>query len=133
MMHLLASADVEFYYRQWYGYCIESADIALMRGSLHECQMLCRKAFSGQYTGDSDRSGIHPFTGLLLNPIIAGAAMAMSSVTVVSNANRPMVQAKIHGYISSKFDWNNSYNIVIWWFFYPKRCQTAVKEAQSRL
>jgi Cu+-exporting ATPase len=26
--------------------------------------------------------------GLLLNPMIAGAAMAMSSVTVVSNANR---------------------------------------------
>jgi Cu+-exporting ATPase len=31
---------------------------------------------------------LYPFTGLLLNPIIAGAAMAMSSVTVVSNANR---------------------------------------------
>ncbi|MDH3310547.1 MAG: hypothetical protein OEM95_07665, partial [Gammaproteobacteria bacterium] len=31
---------------------------------------------------------LFPFTGLLLNPIIAGAAMAMSSLTVVSNANR---------------------------------------------
>ena len=29
-----------------------------------------------------------PGLGVLLNPIIAGAAMAMSSVTVVSNANR---------------------------------------------
>jgi Cu+-exporting ATPase len=31
---------------------------------------------------------LYPFTGVLLNPMIAGAAMALSSVTVVSNANR---------------------------------------------
>ena len=31
---------------------------------------------------------LYPFLGILLNPMIAGAAMAMSSVTVVSNANR---------------------------------------------
>ena len=31
---------------------------------------------------------LYPFSGLLLNPIIAGAIMALSSVTVVSNANR---------------------------------------------
>jgi Cu+-exporting ATPase len=30
----------------------------------------------------------YPLTGLLLNPMIAGAAMAASSLTVVSNANR---------------------------------------------
>ncbi len=29
-----------------------------------------------------------PFTGTLLNPIIAGAAMALSSITVIANANR---------------------------------------------
>jgi P-type Cu+ transporter len=31
---------------------------------------------------------LYPLTGILLNPMIAGAAMALSSVTVVSNANR---------------------------------------------
>jgi Cu+-exporting ATPase len=31
---------------------------------------------------------LFPFFGLLLSPLIAGAAMAASSVTVVSNANR---------------------------------------------
>jgi Cu+-exporting ATPase len=30
----------------------------------------------------------YPLFGVLLNPMIAGLAMAMSSVTVVSNANR---------------------------------------------
>ncbi|MDT8322281.1 MAG: cation-transporting ATPase PacS, partial [Xanthomonadales bacterium] len=31
---------------------------------------------------------LFPFFGLLLSPILAGAAMAASSVTVVTNANR---------------------------------------------
>jgi Cu+-exporting ATPase len=31
---------------------------------------------------------LYPLFGVLLNPMIAGAAMALSSVTVVSNANR---------------------------------------------
>jgi cation transport ATPase len=31
---------------------------------------------------------VDPVTGMLLNPALAGAAMALSSVTVVSHANR---------------------------------------------
>jgi Cu+-exporting ATPase len=31
---------------------------------------------------------LYPFFGILLSPVVAGAAMAFSSVTVVSNANR---------------------------------------------
>ena len=31
---------------------------------------------------------LYPFTGSLLSPVIAGAAMSLSSVTVVTNANR---------------------------------------------
>ena len=31
---------------------------------------------------------LYPMTGMLLSPIIAGAAMSLSSITVVSNANR---------------------------------------------
>jgi len=31
---------------------------------------------------------LYPFFGLLLSPIIAGAAMSMSSVSVISNALR---------------------------------------------
>jgi len=31
---------------------------------------------------------LYPFIGVLLNPIVAGAAMALSSLTVVTNANR---------------------------------------------
>ncbi len=31
---------------------------------------------------------LYPFFGILLSPILAGLAMAFSSVTVISNANR---------------------------------------------
>ncbi|BAV34647.1 copper-transporting ATPase [Sulfuricaulis limicola] len=99
----LAQADVGFAIGTGTDIAIESADVALMRGSLHgvaDAIAISRAtvrnikqnlfgAFIYNVLGIPVAAGVlYPFTGLLLNPIIAGAAMAMSSVTVVSNANR---------------------------------------------
>ncbi|MGB7293786.1 MAG: heavy metal translocating P-type ATPase [Thermodesulfobacteriota bacterium] len=99
----LASADVGFAIGSGTDVAIESADITLMRGSLHGVadainisKATLRNikenlfgAFIYNVLAIPIAAGLlYPFTGLLLSPIIAGAAMAMSSVTVVSNANR---------------------------------------------
>ena len=99
----LAKADVGFAIGTGTDVAIESADITLMRGSLHgvadaieisRATVLNIKqnlfgAFVYNAVGIPVAAGVlYPFFGLLLNPIVAGAAMAMSSVTVVSNANR---------------------------------------------
>ena len=80
---------------------MEAADVTLMRGSLHgvadaiavskatmrNIRQNLFGAFIYNSLGIPVAAGVlFPFTGLLLNPMIAGAAMAMSSVTVVSNA-----------------------------------------------
>ncbi len=99
----LAQADVGYAIGTGTDVAIESADVTLMRGSLHgvaDAIAISRAtvrnikqnlfgAFIYNVLGIPVAAGaLYPFTGLLLNPIIAGAAMAMSSVTVVSNANR---------------------------------------------
>ena len=99
----LAQADVGFAIGTGTDVAIESADITLMRGSLHGIadaiaisQATLRNirqnlfgAFVYNVAGIPIAAGLlYPFTGLLLNPVVAGAAMALSSVTVVSNANR---------------------------------------------
>ena len=99
----LAQADVGYAIGTGTDVAIESADVVLMRGSLHgvaDAIAISRAtvrnikqnlfgAFVYNVLGIPVAAGaLYPFTGLLLNPIIAGAAMAMSSVTVVSNANR---------------------------------------------
>jgi len=99
----LAGADVGFAIGTGTDVAIESADITLMRGSLHgvvDAIIISRAtvknikqnlfgAFVYNTVGIPVAAGIlYPLMGLLLNPMIAGAAMAMSSVTVVSNANR---------------------------------------------
>lgn len=99
----LARADVGFAIGTGTDVAIESADITLMRGSLfgvvdaiavskatlRNIKQNLFGAFIYNTLGIPVAAGIlYPFIGILLNPMIAGAAMAMSSVTVVSNANR---------------------------------------------
>lgn len=99
----LAGADVGFAIGSGTDVAIESADITLMRGSLHgvaDAVKISRAtvrnikenlfgAFAYNTIAIPVAAGIlFPFTGMLLNPVIAGAAMALSSVTVVTNANR---------------------------------------------
>ena len=99
----LAQANVGFAIGSGTDVAIESADITLMRSSLHgvaDAVAISRVtlrnikqnlfgAFIYNTLGIPVAAGIlYPVMGILLNPMIAGAAMAMSSVTVVSNANR---------------------------------------------
>jgi Cu+-exporting ATPase len=99
----LARADVGFAIGGGTDVAIESADITLMRGSLHgvadaiaiskatvrNIKQNLFGAFIYNSLGIPVAAGVlYPFVGLLLNPMIAGAAMAASSLTVVTNANR---------------------------------------------
>ena len=100
---VLALADVGFALGSGTDVAIESADITLMGQSLlavadaiEISQATVRNiwqnlfgAFVYNSLGIPVAAGVlYPLTGVLLNPMIAGAAMALSSVTVVSNANR---------------------------------------------
>jgi Cu+-exporting ATPase len=99
----LAMADVGFAIGTGTDVAIESADITLMRGSLHgladaiavskatlrNIKQNLLGAFIYNIAGVPLAAGVlYPFFGLLLSPVIAGAAMAFSSLTVVTNANR---------------------------------------------
>ena len=99
----LAQADVGFAIGQGTDVAIESADMILIRNSLHSVvdaialsnatlrniKQNLLGAFLYNSLGIPIAAGVlFPFTGLLLSPIIAGAAMAFSSATVVGNANR---------------------------------------------
>lgn len=99
----LALADVGFAIGTGTDVAIESADITLLRGSLHGLadgiaisQATLRNikqnlfgAFIYNTAGVPIAAGLlYPVFGVLLNPVIAGAAMALSSLTVVMNANR---------------------------------------------
>lgn len=99
----LAQAEVGYAMGGGTDVAIAAADVALMQNSLHSVAnaiSLSRAtvrnikqnlfgAFFYNVAAIPVAAGVlYPFLGLLLNPMIAGAAMALSSVTVVSNARR---------------------------------------------
>lgn len=99
----LAQADVGIAMGGGSDIAIETAAITLMRQSLHgvadavelskatlrNMKQNLLGAFFYNALGIPIAAGIlFPFTGTLLSPVVAGAAMALSSITVVSNANR---------------------------------------------
>lgn len=63
--------------------------IALSRATLRNMKQNLLGAFIYNSLGIPVAAGVlYPLTGSLLSPVIAGAAMALSSITVVGNANR---------------------------------------------
>jgi Cu+-exporting ATPase len=99
----LAQANVGFAMGAGTDIAIESADIVILQNSLLKITdtMALSKAtvknikqnMLGAFFYNSVSIPVaaglfYPLFGVLLNPMIAGAAMAMSSVTVVANANR---------------------------------------------
>ncbi len=99
----LAQADVGFAIGTGTDVAIEASDITLIKGSLkgvvtaievskatmRNIKQNLFGAFIYNTLGIPVAAGLlYPFFGLLLSPLIAGAAMAFSSVTVVTNANR---------------------------------------------
>lgn len=99
----LAQAEIGIAMGSGSDVAIESAQLTLVRHSLHgvadalelssatlrNMKQNLFGAFVYNTLGIPLAAGIlFPFTGSLLSPVIAGAAMALSSITVVSNANR---------------------------------------------
>jgi P-type Cu+ transporter len=99
----LAQADVGFAIGTGTDVAIEAGDVTLISGSLRgvvtaiEVSRATMRNVKQNLFGAFVYNGLgvpvamgllYPFTGLLLSPLIAAAAMAASSVTVVTNANR---------------------------------------------
>ncbi|MGZ8245056.1 heavy metal translocating P-type ATPase [Methylomagnum sp.] len=99
----LAQSNVGFAIGTGTDIAIESGDVVIMGGSLAKVadaitlsratvkniQQNLLGAFIYNVLAIPVAAGLlYPVFGILLNPMIAGAAMAMSSVTVVTNANR---------------------------------------------
>ncbi len=99
----LAQADVGFAIGTGTDVAIEAADVTLISGNLRAVVTAIQVskatmrnvyenliwAFGYNSLGIPIAMGLlYPFTGLLLSPLIAAAAMATSSISVVTNANR---------------------------------------------
>ncbi len=100
---VLAQANVGFAIGAGTDVAIESADVTLISNSIHgvvnaiaiskatlrNIKQNLLGAFFYNGIGIPIAAGVlYPLVGILLSPMIAGAAMAASSLTVVSNANR---------------------------------------------
>ena len=99
----LAQADVGLAIGTGTDVAIERADVVILQGSLLKVpeaielskatvinikQNLMGAFFYNTISIPVAAGLLYPLFGVLLNPMITGAAMAMSSVTVVTNANR---------------------------------------------
>jgi Cu+-exporting ATPase len=99
----LAQADVGIAMGTGADVAIQNAGVILIKGNLdgiirarrlsrvvmHNIRQNLFFAFFYNVLGVPVAAGVlYPFTGILLNPIIAAAAMALSSVSVISNALR---------------------------------------------
>ena len=99
----LAQADIGMAMGTGTDVAMESGDVTLVKGSLtgivtaielskatiRNVRQNLVGAFAYNTLGIPIAAGVlYPFFGLLLSPLLAGAAMAFSSVTVVTNANR---------------------------------------------
>jgi Cu+-exporting ATPase len=99
----LSQANVSFSMGQGTDVAIESADLCLLNSSLHgvadaielshatlrNIKQNLWGAFTYNTLGIPIAAGVFfPLTGMLLSPMIAALAMSLSSVTVVTNANR---------------------------------------------
>ncbi|MEW6637215.1 MAG: heavy metal translocating P-type ATPase [Actinomycetota bacterium] len=99
----LAQADVGFAIGTGTDVAIEAADITLISGSLRgvvtavEISKATMRNVYQNLFGAFVYNGLgipvalgvlYPFTGMLLSPILAALAMSLSSVTVITNANR---------------------------------------------
>jgi len=106
----LAQADVGMAIGTGTDIAIEASDVTLMRGDLQgvaSAIRLARKtmlvmkqnlfwAFIYNVIGIPVAAGaLYPFTGLMLSPVLASAAMAFSSVSVVMNSLR-LRRVRIH-------------------------------------
>jgi Cu+-exporting ATPase len=106
----LAAADVGIAMGTGTDVAMESAGITLLQGDLRGIEKTIRLsrammsnirqnlffAFIYNAAGIPIAAGVlYPFFGLLLSPIIAGAAMSLSSVSVIANALR-LRSARLH-------------------------------------